>query len=41
MNFSKDELRRGMHLNAVTVRSWLKKGQALLSVCRKKMVTYG
>ena len=33
MKFSKDEIRRGMLLYAVTDRSWLKEGQSLLSVC--------
>ena len=33
MKFSKDEVRRGMLLYAVTDRSWLKEGQSLVSVC--------
>lgn len=33
MKFSKDEIRRGMLLYAVTDQSWLKEGQTLLSVC--------
>ncbi len=33
MKFTKDEIRRGMLLYAVTDRSWLKNGQTLCSVC--------
>lgn len=33
MKFTKDEIRKGMLLYAVTDRSWLKEGQSLLSVC--------
>ena len=33
MNFTKDEIRKGMLLYAVTDRSWLKEGQTLLTVC--------
>ena len=33
MNFTKDEIRNGMLLYAVTDQSWLKEGQTLLSVC--------
>ena len=33
MNFTKDEIRKGMLLYAVTDQSWLKEGQNLLSVC--------
>lgn len=33
MKFTKDEIRRGMLLYAVTDRSWLQEGQTLLSVC--------
>lgn len=33
MKFTKDEIREGMLLYAVTDRSWLKEGQTLLSVC--------
>ena len=33
MKFTKDEIREGMLLYAVTARSWLKEGQSLLSVC--------
>ena len=33
MKFSKDEIRKGMLLYAVTDQSWLKDGQTLLSVC--------
>lgn len=33
MKFTKDEIRRGMLLYAVTDQSWLKEGQSLLSVC--------
>ena len=33
MKFTKDEIRRGMLLYAVTDQSWLKEGQTLLSVC--------
>ena len=33
MKFSRDEIRRGMLLYAVTDRSWLKEGQSLISVC--------
>lgn len=33
MKFTKDEIRKGMLLYAVTDRSWLKEGQTLLSVC--------
>jgi len=33
MKFTKDELRQGMLLYAVTDQSWLKEGQSLLSVC--------
>ena len=33
MSFTKDEIRRGMLLYAVTDQSWLKEGQTLLSVC--------
>ena len=33
MKFTKDEIREGMLLYAVTDRSWLKEGQSLLSVC--------
>lgn len=33
MKFSKDEVRKGMLLYAVTDQSWLKEGQSLLSVC--------
>lgn len=35
MKFTKDEIRRGMLLYAVTDRSWLKEGQTLLSVCEE------
>ena len=33
MKFTKNEIRKGMLLYAVTDRSWLKEGQSLLSVC--------
>ena len=33
MKFTKDKIRRGMLLYAVTDQSWLKEGQTLLSVC--------
>lgn len=33
MKYTKDEIRRGMLLYAVTDQSWLKEGQTLLSVC--------
>lgn len=33
MSFTKDEIRRGLLLYAVTDRSWLKAGETLLSVC--------
>ena len=33
MKFTKDEIRKGMLLYAVTDQSWLKGGQTLLSVC--------
>ena len=33
MRFTKDEIRNGMLLYAVTDQSWLKEGQTLLSVC--------
>ena len=33
MNYTKDEIRQGMLLYAVTDQSWLKEGQSLLSVC--------
>ena len=33
MKFTRDEIRRGMLLYAVTDRSWLREGQSLLSVC--------
>lgn len=33
MKFTKDEIRQGMLLYAVTDQSWLKEGQTLLSVC--------
>ena len=33
MKFTKDEIRRGMLLYAVTDQSWLKEGQSLISVC--------
>lgn len=33
MKFTKDEIRQGMLLYAVTDQSWLKKGQSLFSVC--------
>ena len=33
MSFTKDEIRRGMLLYAVTDQSWLKEGQTLLCVC--------
>ena len=33
MNFTKDEIRKGMLLYAVTDQSWLKDGQTLFSVC--------
>lgn len=33
MKFTKDEIRQGMLLYAVTDRSWLKEGQTLLAVC--------
>lgn len=33
MKYTKDELRQGMLLYAVTDQSWLKEGQTLLSVC--------
>ena len=33
MKFSKDEIRKGMLLYAVTDQNWLKEGQTLLSVC--------
>ena len=35
MSFTKDEIRRGMLLYAVTDQSWLKEGQTLLSVCEE------
>ncbi len=34
MKFTKDEIRKGMLLYAVTDQSWLKEGQTLLSVCQ-------
>lgn len=34
MKFTKDEIRKGMLLYAVTDQSWLKEGQTLLSVCK-------
>ena len=34
MNYTKDDIRRGMLLYAVTDQSWLKEGQTLLSVCK-------
>ena len=33
MNFTKDEIRKGMRLYAVTDQSWLKEDQTLFSVC--------
>ena len=33
MKYTKDEIRKGMLLYAVTDQSWLKGGQSLLSVC--------
>ena len=33
MQFTTDEIRKGMLLYAVTDQSWLKEGQSLLSVC--------
>ena len=33
MKFTKDEIRKGMLLYAVTDRCWLKEGERLLSVC--------
>ena len=33
MKFTRDEIRKGMLLYAVTDRSWLKEGQSLLTVC--------
>ena len=33
MKFTKDEIKKGMLLYAVTDQSWLKEGQTLLSVC--------
>ena len=33
MKYTKDDIRRGMLLYAVTDQSWLKEGQTLLSVC--------
>lgn len=33
MKFTKDEIRKGMLLYAVTDQSWLKEGQTLISVC--------
>ena len=33
MKFTKDEIRKGMLLYAVTDRSWLKEGQSLFAVC--------
>ena len=33
MKFTKDDIRKGMLLYAVTDQSWLKEGQTLLSVC--------
>ena len=33
MRFSRDEIRKGMLLYAVTDQSWLKEGQTLISVC--------
>ena len=35
MSFTKEEIRKGMLLYAVTDRSWLKAGQSLVSVCRE------
>ena len=35
MKFTKDEIRKGMLLYAVTDQSWLKEGQTLLSVCEE------
>ena len=35
MNYTKDEIREGMLLYAVTDQSWLKDGQTLLSVCEE------
>ena len=35
MKFTKDEIRKGMLLYAVTDQSWLKGGQTLLSVCEE------
>ena len=35
MNYTKDDIRRGMLLYAVTDQSWLKEGQTLLSVCEE------
>ena len=35
MKFSKDEIRKGMLLYAVTDRCWLKEGERLLSVCEE------
>ena len=34
MKFTKDEIRKGMLLYAVTDQSWLKEGQTLLSICQ-------
>ena len=38
MKFTKDEIRKGMLLYAVTDQSWLKEGQTLLSVCEDVLV---
>ena len=35
MKFTKDEIRKGMLLYAVTARCWLKEGERLLSVCEE------
>ena len=35
MKFTKDEIRKGMLLYAVTDQSWLQEGQTLLSVCEQ------
>ena len=35
MKYTKDEIRQGMLLYAVTDQSWLKEGQTLLSVCEE------
>lgn len=35
MRYTKDEIRKGMMLYAVTDRRWLREGESLLSVCQK------